>query len=238
MQNSSFAQTKGPEVFYGYCHDTGRMRMMDYNDFMSNLQQGYSNLYQAPGGTAAYSKPASNWNPTSNWQAWNFRRRQGCDCRGQPDDCGCNCCIRCADAVQYAYCGETRKIPVTFDNDSRRERQVTMQLGEFVTDGGRSLAWKASLSETQFTLSPCSQKTVLITVSIDCRQDQSTKKDATRSDARAERAAPATVESCTVGYAKLSADGCLIRPLIVAVAVLPDHCGAQKIGCLCGCCCD
>ena len=36
--------------------------------------------------------------------------------------------------------------------------------------------------------------------------------------------------------ARVSADGCLIRPVIVAVAVLPDHCGARKIGCLCGCC--
>jgi len=236
MQNTRFAQTRGPEVFYGYCHDSGRMRMMDYDDFMTNLQQGYSNLYQVPGGTAAYSNPVSN--PVSSWPASNFRRRQGCDCHAQQDDCGCNCCIRCADAVQYAYCGETRKIPVTFDNDSRRERQVTVQLGEFITDGGRPLAWKAALSETQFTLSPCSQKTVLITVNIDCRQDQPTRKEATRSDARAERAAPAAVESCTVGYARINADGCLIRPLIVAVAVLPDHCGARKIGCLCGGCCD
>ena len=26
-------QSRGPEVFYGYCHETNRMRMMDYTDY-------------------------------------------------------------------------------------------------------------------------------------------------------------------------------------------------------------
>ena len=234
MQNSRCpnccAETKGPEVFYGYCHDSGRMRMMDYNDFMGNLKKGYSNLYQVPPGMAA------PFAPSANLPAVEYRHGSGCGCH-EEEDCSCNCCIQCADIVQYAYCGETRKIPVTFDNDSRRERQINVQIGEFATDGGQPLAWKASLSESQFTLNPCSRKTIFIAVNIDCGQgNPNARKDAARADAAAGRAGVATVDSCRVGYARVSADGCLIRPVIVAVAVLPDHCGARKIGCLCGCC--
>jgi hypothetical protein len=32
------------------------------------------------------------------------------------------------------------------------------------------------------------------------------------------------------------AEGCLVRPLVVAVAVLPNDCGAHRSGCSCGCC--
>ncbi len=40
--------SRGPEVFYGYCHESGRMRMMDYADFVNNVQTGYANLYNNP----------------------------------------------------------------------------------------------------------------------------------------------------------------------------------------------
>lgn len=233
MQSSRYAndpaQAKGPEVLYGYCHDSRRMRMMDYGDFMSNLNRGYSNLYQAPAGTASALAPAANA------FAPDHRRQQGCGCRDEPEDCSCNCCIQCADIVEYAYCGETRKIPITFDNDSRRERQVSLQIGGFNTDGGHPLPWKASLSDATFTLGPCSRKNVLVTVDIDCGQGNF--REAALNVSADAGPARATLESCTVGYARLAADGCLIRPLIVAVAVLPDHCHAHRVSCLCGCCC-
>ena len=234
MQSSRYAayraENKGPEVFYGYCHESGRMRMMDYNDFMTNLGKGYSNLYRTPAGVAI----PTALNPYL--PARDSRRCQcGCGCHGQQDDCGCNCCIQCADAIEYAYCGETRKIPITFDNDSRREREVSVQIGDFATDSGHPLGWKTAISETKFTLAPCGQKTILIMVNIDCRQENpGSRKDTAANRSVADRGG--AVESCKVGYAKVSADGCLIRPIIVAIAVLPDHCGAQKIGCLCGCC--
>jgi len=40
-------QSYGPEIFYGYCHETGRMRMMNYPDYVSNVQTGLSNMYQS-----------------------------------------------------------------------------------------------------------------------------------------------------------------------------------------------
>lgn len=230
MQNQHYTggctEQKGPEVFYGYCHDSGRMRMMDFGDFMTNLQKGYHNLYQNPASAAsAYASAVAQ--PTARPAT-----RGGCRC--QQEDCGCKCCVRCADTVQYAYCGETRKIPVTFDNDSRRERQVSLQISDFASDAGRPVGWRTSLSEEGFTLGPCSRKTILITVAIDCNQDKTGRTKAAAAEAARNQA---VIESCQVAYARLSADGCLIRPLIVAVAVLPDHCGARTIDCLCDGCC-
>ena len=135
-----------------------------------------------------------------------------------------SCCVRCADALEYARCGEVRRIPVTFDNDTRREREVKLQLGAFATDGGKELGWQAELSETEFKLSPCGEKTVILTVTIDCGKVGDTRT-------------PATVDSCKVGYATLRAEGCIVRPLVIAVAVLPNDCGAHHAGCQCGCCC-
>jgi len=224
-----YSGNKGPEVFYGYCHDSRRMRMMDYPDYMSNLQQGYTSLYQDP--TSALQQMVDMASSATATQEPR-RKQKGCGCQ-EERDCSCECCIRCADTVQYAYCGETRKIPLTFDNDSRRERQVNIQISSFVTDSGQALPWKAMISETQFTLPPCGEKTVMVGVSIDCGQ---TNPDGNNPDGSVVGRVGTSVDSCKVGYLKVTADGCMIRPLIVAVAVLPDHCGAHKVGCLCGCC--
>jgi len=228
------SETKGPEMFYGYCHNSRRMRMMDYPDYVSNLQQGYSNMYQNP---SSGLQQMVDMATSSGTATETKHKHHGCGCH-EENDCSCNCCIRCADTVQYAYCGETRKIAITFDNDSRRERQVNVQVGGFLTDSGQQLPWKASITDTQFTLPPCGEKTVMITVSIDCGQsnpDGSTNPNNPTGVAVANRVGT-SIDSCKVGYLKVQADGCLIRPLVVAVAVLPDHCGAHKVGCLCGCC--
>jgi hypothetical protein len=39
-----------------------------------------------------------------------------------------------------------------------------------------------------------------------------------------------------VAYATLRAEGCLVRPVVIAVAVLPDDCDAYRRPCGCGCC--
>lgn len=226
-------ETKGAEVFYGYCHDSRRMRMMDYNDYVSNMQKGYTNLYQNPTTVLQQMVDMASAAPTATPAPQHKSKHHGCGCR-EEDDCGCACCIRCADTVEYARCGETRKIPITFENDSRRERQVTLDFGSFLTDGGQQLAWKGSLSETTFTLPPCGEKTISITVAIDCGQTTDTHPNDPTGTVRGNAAAG--LDSCKVGYATLKAEGCLIRPIIVAVAVLPDRCGAHHIGCLCGCC--
>src|SRR5438128_642289 len=153
------SQSRGPEVFYGYCHETKRMRMMDYTDYMRNVQTGYSNLYSNPASvmqpiidalSGMMRSPSSSTAPT-----YHKHYKHECGCRCHEQDCGCSCCIRCADVIQYAHCGEVRRIPITFDNDTRRERDVTLQLGNFTTESGQDVGWQASLSTTTFKLQPC-----------------------------------------------------------------------------------
>jgi hypothetical protein len=134
--------------------------------------------------------------------------------------------------VEYARCGEQRQIPITFDNDTRRERDVTLQIGNFATESGQDVGWQTSLSTTKFKLSPCGETTVLLSVNVDCSKIgvPSTAGDGGQST---------TVDSCKVAYATLRADGCSVRPLVIAVAVLPVRCGAHRAGCGCsGCCCN
>src|SRR5215469_15718916 len=168
-------QTSGPEMFYGYCHDSKRMRMMNYPDYVKNVQTGYSNLYSNP---ASAMQPLSTamqpmvdamttmmqtpgYSPTQAAHQHHHHHGHGCDCgchhHGHDcgcheHDCSCSCCIRCADVIEYARCGETRSIPITFNNDTRRERDVTLQLGNFATESGKDVGWQASLSTTQFKL--------------------------------------------------------------------------------------
>jgi hypothetical protein len=254
FQSQPCGESAGPHMFYGYCHDSGRMRMMNFPDYVNNVQTGYSNLYSNPasalqtmmgmmqgGGSTSTSTsptPSQEWYGERGRHGERGRRGEhGCGCHdegergcGCHEDCGCSCCIRCADTVEFARCGETRKISITFDNDSRRERAVTLELAPFLGENGQQLNWQASLSETTFTLGPCGEKTVVLTVTIDCGKPVG--------DGNANQPPqPATVDACKVGYATVRAEGCLVRPLVVAVAVQPDHCRAHRVGCLCGCCC-
>ena len=229
-------------MYYGYCHETRRMRMMDATDYMNNLQTGYTNLYSNPASamqpiidalaTMMRGQGSTTSTATSMPQGHHKRHhKHGCGCH--EDDCGCSCCIRCADIVEYARCGESRRIPITFDNDTRRERAVTLQLGNFATENGVDPGWQASLSESRFTLPPCGEKTVFLNVNVDCG-----KLGAAPPANNGENAPPAAVDRCRVVYATLRAEGCSVRPLVIAVAVLPDHCGAHHAGCGCGCCCN
>src|SRR5882757_5643844 len=94
------SESKGSEVFYGYCHDSRRMRMMDYNDYVSNMQKGYTNLYQNPT-TVLQQMVDMASAPTTTPSPQHKSKHHGCSCR-EEDDCGCACCIRCADTVEYA----------------------------------------------------------------------------------------------------------------------------------------
>jgi hypothetical protein len=230
--HGSSGHRRGPEVFPGYCHESGRMRMMDYTDYVSNMRTGLSNMYQGP---ATMMQPMmdalNNIVPAFDSQS-RFKHDDCCchehHCHHEPD-CSCQCCIRCADLVEYARCGEVRQIPVTFENESRRERNVKLVLGAFATESGQESGWPAQVSETEFKLPPCGAKTVLLSVTIDCARIGVPRPGEER---------PTSVDSCKVLYATLRAEGCTIRPIVIAIAVLPEHCGAHHTGCSCGCCCN
>jgi hypothetical protein len=218
--------TRGPTMFYGYCSETGRMRMMDFPDYAESVRKTYSDMYQNVAKTMqSWSESAQRWMPSAG------RYRHDVCCEPQ-EDCHCTCCIRDADSVEYTHCGETRIIPFTFENDTRRERNVKLELSSFATSSGREVDWKTSLLPTEFQLPPCGEKTVLLTVVVDCGMLAGNKGTQKRA---AERSP--SVDECKVLYATIRAEGCFIRPLVVAVAVLPNDCGAHRARCQCECCC-
>jgi hypothetical protein len=212
--------------------------MMDYAEYVDSMRTAYSSMYQRMTDSMQSYMEGVRGPGEHHHHHKHKSDCDCCDCRGKKDpchedDCHCSCCIRCADTVEYARCGETRLIPITFDNDSRRERDVKLQLGSFATDGGLDLGWQASLSETEFKLPPCGEKTVLLRVQVDCAKFGGTPGTTPNPD---DRRVP-SVDSCKVAYATLRADGCIIRPLVIAVAILPNDCASHRAGCLCGCCC-
>jgi hypothetical protein len=253
------AHTRGPEMFYGYCKESKRMRMMDYSDYVQNIRRAYSDLYAAMYRNARTSmrswwESAEAFMPSRHgWEygdcgcgrSHRHRHPRGhddhdeCGCHDHGDDCHCSCCICDADAVEFTHCGERRLIPLLFENDTRRERDVKLELGAFSTASGRELGWQASFSESQFKLPPCGRKTVMLSVFVDCAKltgeaGREGTPASTEGGDRTER--QPSVDECKVGYATVRAEGCLVRPLVVAVAVLPDDCRAHKAGCGCGCC--
>jgi hypothetical protein len=113
---------------------------------------------------------------------------------------------------------------------------VTLELGNFVTSGGRDLGWIARLSETTFTLHPCDEHTVLLEVGIKCDTATPGNNPNQPPDNRIDVLPGGTVDRCEVGYATIRAEGCLTRPIVVAIAVLPDDCDSYHHSCGCDCC--
>jgi hypothetical protein len=267
-ETSSRSRTdQGPAIYYGYCNRTGRYRMMDLPEYASNVQAGMSRLMSDA--QAAYEDLARGfYGGTNQTGARRSQRPRDGDCRNSacpdcacpdcacPDggrDCHCECCVEDADVLVHARCGEVRRIPVTFENDSRREKPVTLELEKFVTAGGRDVKWAATLSEASFTLKPCSEHTVLVSVGVVCATDNPNTPADRPPTGPNDPAPPAgtagtptvtvaagarlgTVDRCEVAYATLRAEGCLVRPVVLAVAVLPNDCDDYRRPCSCGCC--
>jgi len=205
--------------------------MMNYGDFMNNVRTGYTNLYNNPASAIANALSSLTQGGTATQHRCHCHEHEcgcGCGCGCSEEDCGCSCCIRCADVVEYARCGEVRRIPLIFDNDTRRERDVKLQLENFVTEGGQDLGWKAAVSPTEFKLAPCGQATVILSVEVDCAKLVGAARETDKRHV--------DVECCKVAYATLRAEGCTICPLVIAVAVLPARCNAHHTNCLCSCC--
>jgi hypothetical protein len=231
---------RGPALYFGYCGRTNRYRMMDLPDYMSNMQQGVSRWVSDA--STMYQDIARGYGPAQGRAGGGVRARGGHDCGC--DDCHCECCVCDADVLVHARCGEVRRIPVTFENDTRRERPVKLQLEQFKTAGGRDLKWVAQLSATELTLDSCGEHTVTVLVQVRCDVPGSDNTPGT-TDGVATNVQPGaaagntrlgSVDRCEVAYATLRADGCLIRPVVLAVAVLPDDCDAYRRPCGCGCC--
>jgi hypothetical protein len=181
----------------------------------------------------------------------------GCDSH----DCHCECCISDdADVVVYARCGEVRVVPIEVENDTRREREdVSFAVSEVRTAGGRQLPWQVKLDPAEpQTLEACSRTVIDLLVAVECEgrdpdtgddkpndQPAPSSRTAKKAAASKEATAPtrtddrrrADVDECEVGYVTVRAEGCFIRPIVVAIAVVPKRCDAYHTGCSCSCCC-
>jgi len=185
------------------------------------------------------------------------RAERDCGCGPEPD-CSCECCIEDADIVVYAHCGEVRVVPIEIENDTRRAREnVTVDVTDIRTAGGRPLSWQTLVTpEGPLTLEPCSTTKLEILVRINCGEATDDDTDSTppgstgpedhqtpsvRGDlfSRAVRTGRGTgdLDECLVGYLTVGLGGCTIRPIVVAIAALPDSCDSYRTACSCSCCC-
>ena len=271
-------------VFWGWSHQNQQLEMMDLPDYLDSMRQTYdaavsdlSNRLQSlstmfnqpPSGQAGHRHEHGHAHHDCGCGAHDDC---GCGCGGQKsncgrghDDCGCQCCVKDADVIVYAHCGELRVVPIEVTNDTRREREdVSVEVSEVRSAGGHKLPWQVIVNPPgPLTLPPCSTTKLELAVLIHCPEPDSNDggktdnaKAATRSPAKAAKAAKAAegaaasartlvlerlesgdVDHCEVGYVTIRLGGCLVSPIVVAIAVLPDRCDSYQVGCSCSCCC-
>jgi hypothetical protein len=114
--------------------------------------------------------------------------------------------------------GETRVLPIVIENHRHRERNIALHISDWKTIGEQSAeVATVALEPAAFELKACSRQTARLTFSTGGK----------------ERTPP---EICTVACADLTVDGCDMKPLRIAVAILPLECGPYRIDCSCGCC--
>src|SRR4051794_10031114 len=117
--------SRGPAMYYGYCGHSGRYRMMDLPEYMSNMQEGMSRWMND--GANAYQDMLRNYSGMAQGTYGGTAKSGDCGCKQREcDDCHCECCVGDADVLVHARCGELRRIPITFENDSRRDKPVKL----------------------------------------------------------------------------------------------------------------
>jgi hypothetical protein len=147
-------------------------------------------------------------------------------CSCEPDgDCHCQCCSGDVDLVVYARAGETRVIPISIVKPRRREKSITLELGEWRTRGGSPAPVETvDVEPKTLTLGPCAEKEASIVVRVKAPEG------------KGEGRQPVDLDECLTAIADLTVVGCDHRPLRIAVAILPRDCDPFRIRCGCGCC--
>ena len=169
-------------------------------------------------------------------------RRGSCgDCA--PDTCHCDCCVYDADLVVYTRVAERRIVPIRVSNERTRTRHITLELSEFTTSGGSPAPVVGTiLTAKEFDLEACEREDVVLLSGVGAAglSDGTNKGERFAAVEAAEAKLPdgrlGDVDDCVVAYADLRIQGCDVRPLRIAVAVLPRDCDAYEVHCACGCC--
>ncbi len=215
-----------------------------------------------PGWAKPVSTEAAHWH---QWHrharcGCDCHMRRGCDCHTRPfehheecrcghcrpDSCACTCCVCDSDITIRARAGEQRVVPIVIENERRRERDVTLELSPWTTRGGRPAPVQAVITPASATIAPCGEllATVVVRVTGTHAGTSGQAEPAGEPDLVGAMAtppskgetAPPDVDECLVAYADLRIGGCDIRPLRLAVAVLPRDCETVPVRCACGCC--
>jgi hypothetical protein len=164
------------------------------------------------------------------------------------DRCHCDCCIADADLIVYARLGERRVVPVIIENRRRRERPIRLALSDWTSRRGRPSGITGQIvGPNEFTLPPCEEYEIVIV--IEAKGVEAATAIRTEAEAEIEtedakkildkghtRLRLADVDECEVFYADLRVEGCEIRPIRIALALLPRDCGAYRAECVCACC--
>lgn len=222
--------------------DWMNMTASDYLDrYYPTWRQGYQNLlgsrpadwmamiypqYGRGGGMAGrHPHTGRPWHEVP--KGWHHRDWDECGCRScEPEcDCHCECCIGDVDLVVYARGGEQRVIPIVITNPRRREKAITLELGEWRTRGGSAAPVETVEVEPKaFTIPPCGEKDASIVVRVKAPQGTGDERQ------------PVDFDECLVVFADLTVVGCDHRPLRIAIAILPRDCDPFRIRCGCECC--
>lgn len=162
------------------------------------------------------------------------RSRDGCGCPCpeddcQRDECQCSCCVADSDLVVEARVGEQRVVPIIIENKWRRKREIEVQLSDWHCGDSDLKIDGRIVDPLKFTIEPCGEHKLTLVVEIGGR---GSPNDSTGTTDRM----PKDVETCVVCYADLRIKGCDVRPIRIAVAVLPCDCGAYRVDCCQACC--
>jgi hypothetical protein len=142
-----------------------------------------------------------------------------------------------------ARLGEIRVVPVVLKNERRRDREITLELSSFTTRGGKPApVVGVVVGERTFTLKACEERAVTIALAIrpaptgDKADEGPRLEDFIRAAGGERYDQLPDVDECIVAYADLCLQGCDVRAVRIAVAILPRDCDAYEVHCACGCC--
>jgi hypothetical protein len=132
----------------------------------------------------------------------------------------------------YTRFGETRVVPVEIHNPRRREREIDIELSEFTTRGGKPAGVVAQvIGAGKVTLGPCETHELIIVT-----RAGPVGNDNNLDVLKATNDRVPDVDDCVVAIADLRVIGCDMRPVRIAVAVLPRRCDAYEVSCQHECC--
>jgi hypothetical protein len=200
------------------------------------IRQAAANFSDTMGGMSGQGRMGAPGAQYWGWQGWQAPGTcgkcggRGCEecCRpcAPCDPCHCRCCVSDADLLIYSRLGERRVVPLRIENRWQRERDIKLELSGWATHGGKAGPITAVLEPPAptFKLGPCEVRFVTLAVE-------------TAAGERGEGGRLIDVDDCVVYYADLRVEGCDIRPIRIALALLPRDCRAYDIACRCSCCC-